>query len=80
MMPTPWNPPSARGDIVIIDPTDIEITRKAIFAVRLEEYEGECAIKRVWDHKDHWVLVSDNPEYDPIAMEKPSTPISSSAG
>jgi phage repressor protein C with HTH and peptisase S24 domain len=62
------------GDIVIIDPMDIEITRQAIFAVRLEEYEGECAIKRVWDHKDHWLLVSDNPEYEPIPLEKAKHP------
>ncbi len=62
-----------RGSIVIIDPTEIQITPKAIFAVRLDS-EGGCALKRVQQTNEHWVLVSDNPEYDPIAIEKARIP------
>jgi len=61
------------GSIVIIDPTETQITPKAIFAVRLDR-EGGCAIKRVQQTDEHWVLVSDNPEYDPIAIEKTRIP------
>ena len=61
------------GSIVIIDPTETQITPKAIFAVRLDR-EGGCAIKRVQQTDGHWVLVSDNPEYDPIAIEKTRIP------
>ncbi|MBU4353732.1 MAG: S24 family peptidase, partial [Proteobacteria bacterium] len=32
------------------------------------------AIKRVQQTDAHWVLVSDNPEYDPIAIEKTRIP------
>lgn len=63
-------PTIRRGSIVIIDPKDIEIRKKAIYAVRLEEYEGICAIKRVQETPDLWLLVSDNPSYEPIALEK----------
>jgi phage repressor protein C with HTH and peptisase S24 domain len=66
-------PTIRRGSIVIIDPTETQITRKAIFAVRLDN-EGGCALKRVQQTKSLWVLVSDNPEYDPIAIEKASIP------
>jgi phage repressor protein C with HTH and peptisase S24 domain len=66
-------PTIRRGSIVIIDPTEIQITPKAIFAVRMDS-EGGCALKRVQQTKDLWVLVSDNPEYDPIAIEKANIP------
>jgi len=33
-------PTIRRGSIVIIDPADITITKKGIYAVRLEQYEG----------------------------------------
>ena len=62
-----------RGSIVIIDPTEVQITPKAIFAVRMDN-EGGFALKRVQQTKDLWVLVSENPEYDPIAIEKAMIP------
>ncbi len=66
-------PTIRRGSIVIIDPTEGYPLPKAIYAVRLDEEEG-CAIKRVSQTENHWVLVSDNPEYPPIAMEKARMP------
>jgi phage repressor protein C with HTH and peptisase S24 domain len=62
-----------RGSIVIIDPTEIHPLPKAIYAVRLDE-DGGCAIKRVSQTEAHWVLVSDNPEYPAIAVEKARMP------
>lgn len=62
-----------RGSIVIIDPTEVIPLPKGIYAVRLDE-EGGCAIKRVFQTEAHWVLVSDNPEYPPIAVEKVRMP------
>ena len=61
------------GSIVIIDPTETNVSRKAIYAVRLVE-EGGCAIKRVSQTDGHWVLVSDNSDYPPIAIEKARIP------
>jgi len=66
-------PTIRRGSIVIIDPTEVQPLPKAIFAVRLDE-EGGCAIKRVFQTEAHWVLVSDNPEYPPLALEKARNP------
>jgi phage repressor protein C with HTH and peptisase S24 domain len=66
-------PTIRRGSIVIIDPTEVTPLPKAIFAVRLDE-EGGCAIKRVFQTEAHWVLVSDNPEYPPLALEKARNP------
>lgn len=66
-------PTIRRGSIVIIDPTEILVSRKAIYAVRLDE-EGGCAIKRVSQTDGHWVLVSENSDYPPIAIEKARIP------
>jgi phage repressor protein C with HTH and peptisase S24 domain len=66
-------PTIRRGSIVIIDPVEVHPLPKAIYAVRLDE-EGGCAIKRVSQTENHWVLVSDNPEYPPIAVEKARIP------
>lgn len=66
-------PTIRRGSIVIIDPTETTISPKSIYAVRLDE-EGGCAIKRVSQTDGHWVLVSDNPEFDPIAVLKAKIP------
>jgi len=66
-------PTIRRGSIVIIDPIETNVAPKAIYAVRLDE-EGGCAIKRVSQTDGHWVLVSDNPEYPPVAMEKARMP------
>ena len=63
-------PTIRRGSIVIIDPTEIAIHKRAIFAVRLEQYEGACAIKRVRENGDFWFFLSDNPEWEPIVMKK----------
>jgi transcriptional regulator with XRE-family HTH domain len=67
---TSMEPTIRRGSIVIIDPIDQEISKKAIFAVRLDASEGTCAIKRVTDAGDYWVLSSDNPDWEPFVMEK----------
>ena len=72
-------PTIRRGSIVIIDPAETTVSPKSIYAVRLDE-EGGCAIKRVSQTDGHWVLVSDNPDYDPIAIVKATIPTSSSAG
>lgn len=66
-------PTIRRGSIVIIDPLETDVSRKGIYAVRLDE-EGGCAIKRVSQTDGHWVLVSDNPEHPPIAIEKVRIP------
>ena len=66
-------PTIRRGSIVIIDPMETNVLPKAIYAVRLDE-EGGCAVKRVSQTDGHWVLVSDNPDYPPIAMEKVRMP------
>ena len=57
------------GDIVIIDPKDLNITKKAIYAVRLDS-EGGCAVKRVRVSDNHVVLLSDNPDYEPLVLNK----------
>ena len=62
-----------RGSIVIIDPVETNISPKAIYAVRLDE-EGGCAIKRVSQTDGHWVLISDNPDYEPKAILKTEIP------
>jgi phage repressor protein C with HTH and peptisase S24 domain len=62
-----------RGSIVIIDPTEATVSPKPIHAVRLDE-DGACAIKRVSQTDGHWVLVSDNSDYDPIAILKTEIP------
>jgi len=66
-------PTIRRGSIVIIDPTETQVTSKAIYAVRMGG-EGECALKRVQQTEEHWVLVSDNPDHGPIAVEKARIP------
>jgi len=63
-------PTIRRGSIVIIDPAEIAISKKGIYAVRLEQSEGACAIKRVREIENLWIFVSDNPDYDPIIMKK----------
>jgi len=66
-------PTIRRGSIIIIDPAETDVSPKSIYAVRLDE-EGGCAIKRVSQTDGHWVLVSDNPDYDPIAILKATIP------
>lgn len=66
-------PTIRQGSIVIIDPAETTVSPKSIYAVRLDE-EGGCAIKRVSQTDGHWVLVSDNPNYDPIAILKAKIP------
>ena len=66
-------PASARRSLVIINLTEVQPLPKAIYAVRLDE-EGGCAVKRVSQTDGHWVLVSDNPDYPPIAIEKTRIP------
>lgn len=56
-------------DIVIIDPEDREINPKSIYAVRLDT-EGGCAVKRVRISNEYAVLLSDNPEFEPIILPK----------
>jgi len=63
-------PTIRRGSIVIIDPTETAIHKRAIYAVRLEQHEGACAIKRVKENGEFWFFLSDNPEWDPIVMRK----------
>jgi len=61
------------GDIVVIDPTErpplMPIRRYKMYAVRSAE-EGGCAIKRVREQDDCWILLSDNPAHDPILLRK----------
>ena len=61
------------GDIVIIDPTERQITRqvyrKHVYAVNIPE-EGGCAIKRVWETDDHWILTAENPINEPKVLKK----------
>jgi len=61
------------GDIIIIDPTEKPpaklLVQKGIYAIRVDE-EGGCAVKRVREKDDFWILLSDNPEYDPILIKK----------
>jgi phage repressor protein C with HTH and peptisase S24 domain len=66
-------PTIRRGSIVIIYPAETDVSPKSIYAVRLDE-EGGCAVKRVSQTDGHWVLVSDNPDYDPIAILKAAIP------
>jgi hypothetical protein len=63
-------PTIRRGSIVIIDPAEIAISKKGIYAVRLEQSEGACAIKRVKESEDFWFFLSDNPDVEPIIMKK----------
>lgn len=63
-------PTIRRGSIVIIDPVETALSKKGIYAVRLAQYEEECAIKRVREVDNLWIFVSDNPDYDPIIMKK----------
>ena len=63
-------PTIRRGSIVIIDPAEIAISKKGIYAVRLEQAEGACAIKRVKESDDFWFFLSDNPEVERIVMKK----------
>jgi len=67
------------NDIVIIDPFPGElppekpVSRNYIYALRLDDFEGACVLKRVRENKkipDFWFLVSDNHEYEPIVVEK----------
>jgi len=66
---TSMEPTIRRGSIVIIDPAEITI-RKGIYAVRLDQFEGACSIKRVKESADFWFFLSDNPEVEPIVMKK----------
>lgn len=67
---TSMEPTIRRGSIVIIDPAEIAISKKGIYAVRLDQDEGACAIKRVKESGDFWFFLSDNPEVEPIVMKK----------
>jgi phage repressor protein C with HTH and peptisase S24 domain len=67
-------PTIRRGSIVIIDPAETVIHKKAIYAVRLEQFEGACAIKRVKENHEFWFFLSDNPEFDPIVLDKKENP------
>ena len=52
------------GSIVIIDRSDKRITKKGIYAVRIDdEY---CAIKRIHILEDTVFLLSDNRDYSPV--------------
>lgn len=51
----------------------MQLSTRAIYGVRSDE-EGGCAIKRVSQTDVHWVLISDNPDYDPEAIEKARIP------
>jgi len=53
-----------------MDPT----IRRGSIAVRLEQFEGACAIKRVKKNHTFWIFLSDNPEVEPIALEKKENP------
>jgi transcriptional regulator with XRE-family HTH domain len=66
-------PAIPRGSIVVIDPTETRVCPQSIYAVRLAE-EGGFALKRVCQTSGHWVLVSDHPNYDPIAISKAESP------
>jgi phage repressor protein C with HTH and peptisase S24 domain len=66
---TSMEPTIRRGSIVIIDPAEITI-KKGIYAVRLDHFEGACAIKRVKENGEFWFFLSDNPEWEPIVMKK----------
>lgn len=61
------------GDIIIIDPAERPpakpLNRNKIYAVRSLE-EGGCAVKRVRENDKFWLLLSDNPDYDPILLRK----------
>ncbi|MEM3433260.1 MAG: S24 family peptidase [Candidatus Methanomethyliaceae archaeon] len=57
-----------------MDPTEVTPLPKEIYAVRLYTEEGGCAVKRMSRTEHHWVLISDNPEYPPIAVEKDRFP------
>jgi hypothetical protein len=67
---TSMEPTLRRGSIVIIDPAEKAITKKGIYAVRLDETEGACAIKRVKENHEFWFFLSDNPEFEPIVLNK----------
>jgi signal peptidase I len=67
-------PTIRRGSIVIIDPAEISISKKGIYAVRLEQSEGACAIKRVKENEDFWFFLSDNPKVEPDSHEKGAGP------
>lgn len=69
-------PTIQRGSIVIIDPEELNkpLSSNAIYAVRLEDTEGECVIKRVYDYPEDWVLISDNPIFKPIHVAKRRKP------
>ena len=71
---TSMEPTIRRGSIVIIDPAETVIHKKAIYAVRLEQFEGACAIKRVKENHEFWFFLSDNPEFDPIVLDKKENP------
>jgi phage repressor protein C with HTH and peptisase S24 domain len=71
---TSMEPTLRRGSIVIIDPAETVIHKKAIYAVRLEQFEGACAIKRVKENHEFWFFLSDNPEFDPIVLDKKENP------
>ena len=67
------------GSIVIIDPTETQITPKAIFAVRLDR-EGGCAIKRVQQTDEHWVWSRITQNMIPSPLRRQEYRISSLAG
>jgi hypothetical protein len=56
-----------------VKPKTYHFLWKGIYSVISDE-EGGCAIKRVFQNDHHWVLISDNPEYTPITLEKARIP------
>jgi SOS-response transcriptional repressor LexA len=59
-----------RGDLIIIDREDREISPRGLYAVRLPDLES-CAVKKLQALPDgkHVLLISDNPAYAPAAVE-----------
>jgi len=71
---TSMEPTIRRGSIVIIDPVKKAITKNAIYAVRLDDIEGPCAIRRVKENHGFWFFLSDNPDSEPIVLDKKRNP------
>jgi len=71
---TSMEPTIHRGSIVIIDPVAKAITKNAIYAVKLDDNEGACAIRRVQENCDFWFFLSDNFNFEPIILEKKGNP------
>ena len=65
------SPEIKSGDFVIIDSSKTSIGADAVYAI---QYGGSIFIKRVQMHPDgSALLISDNPKYQPIAVQDPAT-------